>query len=47
MAAVDPTFGINDFNKPKVLTEAETYVKMKSSRKEFPLWFIRRTQLVS
>lgn len=27
MAAVDPTFGINDFNKPKVLTEAETYVR--------------------
>ena len=27
MANVDPTYGLNDFNKPKVLSEAETYVR--------------------
>ena len=27
MASVDPTFGLNNFNKPKVLSEAETYVR--------------------
>lgn len=25
--AVDPTFGVNDYNKPKVLTEMETIVR--------------------
>lgn len=27
MSKKDPTFGINNFNKPKVLTPMETYVK--------------------
>ena len=27
MANVDPTYGLNDFSKPKVLSEAETYVR--------------------